>query len=124
MSFSVVLSVQRLARTRPLLTSCLRLLSTSDPREDDLKSELVGIVSHLMVVGDKRKHLAVIITVKTELEERLTRKSNNTFFNRSMDFKFIHHNDDIYKCRKYKFREVSRLVLFLTLSPLSFSPSV
>ena len=78
MSFSVVLSVQRLARTRPLLTSCLRLLSTSDPREDDLKSELVGIVSHLMVVGDKRKHLAVIITLKTELEERLTRKSNNT----------------------------------------------
>ena len=95
-----------------------------DPREDDLKSELVDIVSHLMVVGEKRKHLAVIITLKTELEERLTRKSNNTFFNRSMDYKFIHHNDDIYKCRQYKFREVSRLVLFLTLSPLSFSPSV
>ena len=31
MSFSVVLSVQRLARTSPLLPSCLRLLSTSGP---------------------------------------------------------------------------------------------
>jgi len=40
------------------------------PIEDDLKSELVDIVSHLMVVGDKRKHLAVIITLKTELDER------------------------------------------------------
>ena len=40
------------------------------PIEDDLKSELVDIVSHLMVVGDKRKHLAVIITLKTELDEK------------------------------------------------------
>ena len=27
-------------------------------------------MSHLMVVGDKKKHLAVIITLKTELDER------------------------------------------------------
>lgn len=49
-----------------------------------------------------------------KLEERLTRKSTNTFFNRSIYFKFIHHIHDIYKCRKYKFREVSIFVLFLT----------
>ena len=40
------------------------------PIEDDLKSELVDIVSHLMVVGDKRKHLAVILTLKTVLDEK------------------------------------------------------
>ena len=27
-------------------------------------------MSHLMVVGDKRKHMAVIITLKTVLDER------------------------------------------------------
>ena len=27
-------------------------------------------MSHLMVVGDKRKHLAVILTLKTVLDER------------------------------------------------------
>ena len=54
-----------------------------------------------------------------KLEERLTRKSTNTFFNRSIYFKFIHHIHDIYKCRNYKFREVSRFVLFLTTLSLS-----
>ena len=40
------------------------------PIEEDIKSEMVDIVSHVMVVGDKRKHLAVIITFKTVLNEK------------------------------------------------------
>ena len=40
------------------------------PIEDNLKSELVEIVSQIMVVGDKKKHLAVIITLKTVLDDK------------------------------------------------------
>ena len=39
------------------------------PIEDDIKSELLEIVSHVMVIGDKRKHLSVILTLKTVLDE-------------------------------------------------------
>lgn len=34
--------------------------------EDDLKSEVAGVVSNLMAVGDKRKFLACLITLKAE----------------------------------------------------------
>jgi len=40
------------------------------PIEDNLKSELVEIASQIMVVGDKKKHLAVIITLKTVLDDK------------------------------------------------------
>jgi len=40
------------------------------PIEDDIKSELVDIVSHGMLVGDKRKHLAIILTLKTVLDSK------------------------------------------------------
>ena len=40
------------------------------PIEDNLKSELVEVASQIMVVGDKRKHLAVIITLKTILDDK------------------------------------------------------
>ena len=39
------------------------------PIEEDIKSELLEIVSHVMVIGDKRKHLSVILTLKTVLDE-------------------------------------------------------
>ena len=40
------------------------------PIEDDIKSELVDIVSQGMLVGDKRKHLAIILTLKTVLDSK------------------------------------------------------
>ena len=40
------------------------------PIEENLKSELVEIASQIMVVGDKKKHLAVIITFKTILDDK------------------------------------------------------
>jgi len=40
------------------------------PIEDTVKDELSNIVSHAMVVGDKRKHLAVILTLKTVLDSQ------------------------------------------------------
>lgn len=40
------------------------------PIEDDIKAELQDIVSQVMVIGDKRKHLSVIITLKTVLDEK------------------------------------------------------
>jgi len=40
------------------------------PIESCLKAELVDVLSHVMLVGDKRKHLAVILTLKTELDEK------------------------------------------------------
>lgn len=40
------------------------------PIEDDIKAELVDIVSHGMVVGDSKKHLAIILTLKTVLDSR------------------------------------------------------
>ena len=40
------------------------------PIEDDIKAELTDIVSQVMVIGDKRKHLSVIITLKTVLDEK------------------------------------------------------
>ena len=40
------------------------------PIEENLKSELVEIASQIMVVGDKKKHLAVIITLKTVLDDK------------------------------------------------------
>ena len=40
------------------------------PIEDNLKSELVEIASQIMIVGDKKKHLAVIITLKTILDDK------------------------------------------------------
>ena len=40
------------------------------PIEENLKAELVEIASQIMVVGDKKKHLAVIITLKTILDEK------------------------------------------------------
>jgi len=38
------------------------------PIEESIKGELEAILSHAMVVGDKRKHLAVILTLKTEVD--------------------------------------------------------
>jgi long-chain-fatty-acid--CoA ligase ACSBG len=40
------------------------------PIEDTVKDELGNIVSQAMVVGDKRKHLAVILTLKTVLDSK------------------------------------------------------
>jgi len=40
------------------------------PIEDSIKDELKDIVSQAMVVGDKRKHLAVIFTLKTVLDDK------------------------------------------------------
>ena len=39
------------------------------PIEEAVKEELGEIVSHVMLVGDHKKHLSVIITLKTELDE-------------------------------------------------------
>jgi len=48
----------------------------------------------------------------------------STLFNRNMDCNFIHHSNDIYKCRKYKFEleQFQDLFFFsqLSLSLLSF----
>ena len=38
------------------------------PIEEAVKEELSEIVSNVMLVGDHRKHLSVIITLKTELD--------------------------------------------------------
>ena len=38
--------------------------------EEAMKIELEEIVSHVMVVGDKRKHLAVILTLKSVPDKR------------------------------------------------------
>jgi len=46
------------------------------PIEDMLRVELEPIISHVMVIGDKRKHLACVITLKTELDERNQPTSN------------------------------------------------
>jgi len=40
------------------------------PIEDDIKAELVEIVSHGMLVGDMKKHLAIILTLKTVLDNK------------------------------------------------------
>eukprot|EP00090_Calanus_glacialis_P010441 TRINITY_DN18825_c0_g1_i1.p1 TRINITY_DN18825_c0_g1~~TRINITY_DN18825_c0_g1_i1.p1 ORF type:complete len:503 (-),score=129.85 TRINITY_DN18825_c0_g1_i1:55-1374(-) len=40
------------------------------PIEDAIKDELSEILSQAMVVGDKRKHLAVILTLKTVLDSK------------------------------------------------------
>ena len=40
------------------------------PIEDDIKAELVDIVSHGMLVGDMKKHLAIILTLKTVLDNK------------------------------------------------------
>ena len=42
------------------------------PIEDNIKGdeELNKIISHAMIVGDQRKHLAVILTLKTELNKK------------------------------------------------------
>lgn len=40
------------------------------PIEDTIKEELAEIISQAMVVGDKRKHLAVILTLKTVLDSK------------------------------------------------------
>ena len=37
------------------------------PIEDNLKSELPDLISNCMVVGDKRKYLVVLITLKVIL---------------------------------------------------------
>lgn len=39
------------------------------PIEDSIKEELSEILSQAMIVGDKRKHLAVILTLKTVLDK-------------------------------------------------------
>ena len=39
------------------------------PIEEAVKEELSDIVSNVMLVGDHRKHLSLIITLKTELDE-------------------------------------------------------
>ena len=39
------------------------------PIEEAVKEELGEIVSNVMLVGDHRKHLSVILTLKTELDE-------------------------------------------------------
>ena len=39
------------------------------PIEEAVKEELGEIVSNVMLVGDHRKHLSVIISLKTELDE-------------------------------------------------------
>jgi len=38
------------------------------PIEDDIKAELGEVVSQAMLVGDQRKHLAVLLTLRTELD--------------------------------------------------------
>jgi len=40
------------------------------PIEEDIKAELVDIVSHGMVLGDQKKHLAIILTLKTVLDSK------------------------------------------------------
>jgi len=40
------------------------------PIEDQMKAELEDIASHVIVVGDKRKHLAIIITLRTVPDDR------------------------------------------------------
>jgi long-chain-fatty-acid--CoA ligase ACSBG len=40
------------------------------PIEDSIKDEMSEILSQAMVVGDKRKHLAVILTLKTVLDSK------------------------------------------------------
>ena len=39
------------------------------PIEEAVREELSEIVSNVMLVGDHRKHLSVIMTLKTELDE-------------------------------------------------------
>ena len=38
------------------------------PIEDDIKAGLGEVVSQAVVVGDQRKHLAVLLTLRTELD--------------------------------------------------------
>jgi len=40
------------------------------PIEDDIKSQLPEVISQAMLVGDKRKHLAVLLTLRTELDSQ------------------------------------------------------
>jgi len=40
------------------------------PIEDCIKNELEDIISNAVVVGDQRKHLAVILTLRTEVDEK------------------------------------------------------
>jgi long-chain-fatty-acid--CoA ligase ACSBG len=40
------------------------------PIEEGIKAELGEVVSQAMVVGDRRKHLAVLLTLRTELDPR------------------------------------------------------
>jgi len=39
------------------------------PIEDAIKAQMTDIISNVMVLGDKRKHLACIVTLRTELDE-------------------------------------------------------
>merc|ERR1712071_389853 len=38
------------------------------PIEDAIKAQLKDLISNVMVVGDKRKHLAAIVTLRTQLD--------------------------------------------------------
>eukprot|EP00088_Acartia_fossae_P049686 TRINITY_DN5492_c0_g1_i1.p1 TRINITY_DN5492_c0_g1~~TRINITY_DN5492_c0_g1_i1.p1 ORF type:complete len:720 (-),score=161.38 TRINITY_DN5492_c0_g1_i1:926-3085(-) len=40
------------------------------PIEDAIKAEMKEIISNVMVVGDKRKHLAAIVTLRTQMDEK------------------------------------------------------
>jgi len=40
------------------------------PIEDMIKGQLKDVVSNCMVLGDKRKHLACILTLRTKLDEK------------------------------------------------------
>lgn len=40
------------------------------PIEDAIKAEMKEIISNVMVTGDKRKHLAAILTFRTQVDER------------------------------------------------------
>ena len=42
------------------------------PIEEAVKAELGDIVSNVMLVGDNRKHLSIILTMKTELDSNGT----------------------------------------------------
>jgi len=39
------------------------------PIEDNIKAEMKEILSNVMVVGDKRKHLAAIVTLRTQMDK-------------------------------------------------------
>merc|ERR1712200_107664 len=40
------------------------------PIEDAIKAQMKDVISNVMVLGDKRKHLAAIVTLRTQLDSR------------------------------------------------------